>query len=335
MNNRPHPEAPGPDVFILGAGFSRAIYENMPLMEDLGFQVRKFVEIDPYAQSISQDIEQFLTFLATDQPWLAESTRLRNQALFLEATRVIEEVILYNENYVAQDDMPDWLGKLVTHWHQQQAVVISLNYDTLVERAAKAMVNKSAGDLYPLGLSNAATRDNSLYGPDRNPTLRLCKLHGSLNWYYSGTRYSTGETVYYVPVSGWGQDDDGEKMAQDYVMDKVPYLIPPTTEKSSLFRHETLRSIWSSAAKAIREADNVYALGYSFPMTDLGMSFLLKHNSMPRAGKSPKHLAVINSSTQAQENAVRLIGSDYEVSASEPRADSIPEFVSNLSINRG
>jgi len=282
----------------------------MPLMEDLGYQVRKMSDIGNFSRSISQDIEHYLTFLATDQPWLTESDRLRNQALFLDATRVIEEVISYNENYVAQDHVPSWLSELISYWDETNSVVVSLNYDTLVERAAMAIIEKSAGDLYPLGLTNAAARDNMVFGPGRDPTFKLCKLHGSLNWYYSGTRNSTGEPVYYVPITAWGEVDQRDQLAQRYVIDKVPYLVPPTTEKSSLFRHETLRSIWSTAAGAIREATNVYALGYSFPLTDLGMSFLLKYNSLGYVGDSKKQLHVVNTSPAAHDSASRLVGDD-------------------------
>ena len=34
---------------------------------------------------------------------------------------------------------PEWLNSLIKSWHQEQAVVISLNYDTLIERAAREL----------------------------------------------------------------------------------------------------------------------------------------------------------------------------------------------------
>ena len=67
------------DVFVLGAGFSRAISDAMPLMRDLGSRVAD--ELEKYrsvAPLFDGDIELAMTFLAQAHPWLAESERLRN-----------------------------------------------------------------------------------------------------------------------------------------------------------------------------------------------------------------------------------------------------------------
>src|ERR1019366_6423058 len=85
-----------PDVFILGAGFSRAISESMPLMKDLDSKVADRLGADTYrriSSSFDGDLELAMTFLAQGHPWLKESDRLRNRALFLEASTAIAREI--------------------------------------------------------------------------------------------------------------------------------------------------------------------------------------------------------------------------------------------------
>jgi hypothetical protein len=77
------------DVFVLGAGFSRAIHQGMPLMRELSEvladQFRQaFGEMDWRLPLLRDNVEVALSLLSEDQPWLSESENLRNRALFIE-----------------------------------------------------------------------------------------------------------------------------------------------------------------------------------------------------------------------------------------------------------
>ncbi len=92
------------DVFILGAGFSHAISEDMPLTDGLGAKLMKRAD----AQRILKfggNFELQLSFLAQDHPFLSASQNLKNRALFFD-------------------------------------MVITLNYDCLVEEIVRAMIGK-------------------------------------------------------------------------------------------------------------------------------------------------------------------------------------------------
>ena len=67
------------DVFILGAGFSKAISEQMPLLKELGQQL-EVCGTGGFIGSIQfgGNVELWLSYLAQRHPWLSEPETLRN-----------------------------------------------------------------------------------------------------------------------------------------------------------------------------------------------------------------------------------------------------------------
>ena len=124
------------DIFVLGAGFSRAISDSMPLMRDLGCRVANRLEgYRRIAPLFDGDVELAMTFLAQGHPWLAESERLRNRALFLEISGAIAREVDAATEEVLSHLWPEWLIRFVHYLHDHRCTVITLNYDTLLERA--------------------------------------------------------------------------------------------------------------------------------------------------------------------------------------------------------
>src|SRR5687768_15400167 len=132
------------DVFILGAGFSKAISAQMPVLRDLRDLLLQRLQQEPDLLStpfLSQDLELALSFLSMRHPWLDESAYLRNRSLALRLSSAISEIVAERTEAVrtASPACPLWLLQLV-HWmHERQAVVITLNYDTLLESAFGAI----------------------------------------------------------------------------------------------------------------------------------------------------------------------------------------------------
>ncbi|MXW23286.1 MAG: hypothetical protein F4Z96_01150, partial [Chloroflexi bacterium] len=130
------------DVFVLGAGFSKAIDAGMPTMKELTFEVRTRISRDgefqlpsPFDAGAADNIELWMTYLSQNQPWLDRSENQYNRALATRIENYIVEIIREQESAALGQAMPDWLGQLVGRWVTAQATVITLNYDTLVERA--------------------------------------------------------------------------------------------------------------------------------------------------------------------------------------------------------
>ena len=295
---------PRRDVFILGAGFSKSIGGHMPTMLELGTEVRArlsgvtgFSSAIPY--SLGDNIEMWMTYLSQPQPWLREPEIDLHRSLGGRIRRCIADVIEERTALASASRSPEWLHRLVLAWHRREAVVITLNYDTLVEKAARDLVVSEKinvlhpADIYPPYFAAIASRSGvSLFARQILQTFRLLKLHGSVNWHYSGREDFHGETLFYSDVPAFGTaDDETARIARsqrmrDLAADKETLIIPPVAEKTTYFNNETIRGLWKDAAAALQGAAALYIVGYSLPSSDLGMRFFLAGTLPTRTASS-------------------------------------------------
>lgn len=173
---------------------------------------------------------------------------------------------------------PPWLPRLIARWHATRCTVISLNYDTLVEKTLTDVQEPGkrwAGAAYPIALPLIGSRTHALYSPPNGDTFKLAKLHGSVNWCYSGSPKYFGEQIYDLGITfGWSSEPTGNELTIR-APDKVPLIVPPTTTKSTFFSNETVQGLWRTASRALDDSDAVFCIGYSLPVTDLLIRFLL------------------------------------------------------------
>ena len=279
-----------PDVFILGAGFSKAISDSMPTMAELSSAIlenREKVDLPVAALlRLGNDIELWMTYLSQSQPWLKTPENDRNKAFAGQLREQIKEIIDDRTRSAARSDSPDWLKCLIRAWHEQRATVITLNYDTLIERASRELPITDkirrilAEEMYPPYFANIKSRSGAaLWGKETTDTFSYLKLHGSTNWYYSGRDNFYGETIFYSDVPPLGSDLLAEEKALSALSrDKEALIIPPVTEKTTYFNNETVKGLWHEARVALSKATRVFVIGYSLPISDLGMELFLRNN---------------------------------------------------------
>jgi hypothetical protein len=321
------------DVFILGAGFSKAVSADMPLLVDLSHELEKRVTgLGPVTTLFPENMEMWLTYLSQDHPWLSEAENLRNHALFLDLSLAIREIFVEQIYKTTRRQCPKWFLDLARWWHGRKATVLTLNYDTLIERCVLPItIDAPAGrrlhswDIYPVPITQALQRGGTGYNQFRQAeTFRLFKLHGSINWFYSGKSPSHGETLYSLPhVNTW---DEGYGWAEDFVTDKIPFIVPPLTEKLPYFQHETVRTLWSQAAAALRSASRVFCCGYSLPVTDITMRFFL-------SGNCPAHplpLYIADTCTDRADHFRSHLPTNYFIDKTFTGADPIPRLTEAL-----
>lgn len=274
------------DVFILGAGFSKAISEHMPTLADLSKSVMpQLEELRLTKDKLPQgdNIEKLLSFLAQRHPWLTESEQLRNRAAFLELSKMIGKGLEELEKVTRTSNFPQWFTDMVKKWHEKQTDVITFNYDTLIESEAKKIEVPTTSnhaqkekiqldDLYPVTITPIILRFAGSFSGEAHQTFKLYKLHGSINWHYSGSTEYYGESIYKTEL------DRDSKEILVATRDKVPLIIPPTLDKTMFFNNETVRSLWRGAGQALGEAKRVFCLGYSFPLTDMMVQFFIQTN---------------------------------------------------------
>ena len=291
------------DVFILGAGFSKAINARMPTMQELTHAVSESIENselclppplrDPEnrGRELENNIELWMSYLSHRQPWLNESFNQYNLAVATRIRRYIREII-EKRTSESMAFTTEWFRPLVERWSFQRASVITLNYDTLVERVANSISNPdinygnsiTLSQVYPPYFSNIRSRHSNLLDADKLDTFVYLKLHGSVNWHYSGREHFYGETIFYSDVSPWGQKRQHHELeARRSAGDKDTLIIPPVAEKTTFFSNETVRRLWQEASDHLEGATRVFVIGYSLPISDIGMQFFLKR-SLPLQG---------------------------------------------------
>lgn len=109
-------------VLLVGAGFSHAISNHVPLTWQLGPAVRP-LDSDPRELAdipeikTGQDLERWLSKIAEPQPYLDERDHALNTARFIQATRQIRNAVAAGQATAMAADMPEWLDALLRFMH--------------------------------------------------------------------------------------------------------------------------------------------------------------------------------------------------------------------------
>lgn len=154
---------------------------------------------------------------------------------------------------------------------------ISLNYDILIDNALVRAKKDFKLDLdYAVEFMNFG---GDCERPRSARSIRLFKLHGSLNWLYCPTCRAIRITPKEKGVCRlkWHPEDCTCSKCHTLA---VPIVIPPTYFKalSNLY----LREIWQAAEQALMECDRIIFCGYSFPDADVHIRYLLKRVEVNR-----------------------------------------------------
>ena len=167
------------NVFIVGAGFTKAIFPNAPLNRDLlgtlAIKSPASASSDLRNRYKTEDIEIALTRLDMDVA-LSQGEDPRKLRQLIES-----ELAEYFSSFCASDDLlaeSEWLTHLIDGAFSSGDVAISLNYDCVLEGALDCR-----GKWYPNG-GYGSSLDNPLASSDRpsKSPVTVLKIHGSANF---------------------------------------------------------------------------------------------------------------------------------------------------------
>ena len=276
------------EVFFLGAGFSIALgkecitnSQKYPSLSELTFKVLSDFSknsLKTHLQEISdkykRNIEELLTYLSTDLPWQNQQMVHLDKALYFE----IDNKIAKYFNKLDSDSRYNFskyqiLGNYIL---DNQIPIITLNYDTLLENflfSCKSNEYKKVNSFrsfYKQAINNLSSRRQvGSFGfhnwhEDYNGELltSICKLHGSINWLWPAVNSS--DPIYFTE----GTEHYSLKK------DLLEYIVPPILDKTKFYNHNILKSVWVDAYNAIKNANRIFIIGFSFPTTDLSVKFL-------------------------------------------------------------
>lgn len=274
-------------VYVLGAGFSRAISGGMPLMNELGDEVKaRLPELFRGDQDARGTFEDWLSLRVTALPFLNGWQNSRRAADAERMIAEIAEILDERVNAASSPTCPEWLLRLVKIWHAERAIVITFNYDTLVERA----INEASLALFDQHGASAVLADQQVFpsppappavyhmdnGTSTAKSMQLLKLHGSLNWYWSSGD-STGSTLTRVRERSTYANRSLVAESHDFtgVRTLDRFLIPPVSTKNAYYTPYLTNTLWRAAHKAIRVTNRLTLMGYSMPKTDqIGVELL-------------------------------------------------------------
>lgn len=347
----------GKEVVLLGAGFSRNVNIAMPLERDLGKMVSEYISNNSQTTGVvtlpnvvekgnTGAFEAWLSRLSEDQPYLDEVTNRQRTAEYAAVTRALVEVLQEAQISTLKNPLPSWLEEFVVLMYLRQTTLITLNNDTLFETAVESAgvptqsgsvtANSCLGGLPPTAESSSANSYlnlgfNAQY-PSSNPvvsksvnTLKLLKLHGSLDWYWvPGDLTGTSLLRYPAPARfGKSNPDDDPEDRRSVIPGRESFVVPPLMTKSRFFANAVMRQLWQDAALALSKATRVVIIGYSLPEGDLAIRSLLADTL------AEKDVEVVVADPNSQDIVCRLkkIGL-LNVSAFEPTGDNvIKDFV--------
>jgi len=304
----------------------RAAPSTQPLVDELRRAIESSKEGngDEHGRP-SVDFEGWLSRIAVDQPHLNLAENYERRALFANAATAIRQVLLEAEDTAFSTGLPSstWPYELLRLLDVRRATVITMNYDTIIEVLAPQVLWPwtssgigGAKQLFPADLFGDlpptippppnTIKVNPLQPAMELPrlppeTLRLIKLHGSLDW-FAARGDPSGATLI-----RWEADQGPDGKDQGWLRHppgREPFLVPPDANKSAYFDNPIVRELWAQARTALEWATSVTLVGYSLPATDTTFGGLLADT----IGGRDIPITVVDLEPEPVNNRLRMLG---------------------------
>jgi hypothetical protein len=133
-------------------------------------------------------------------------------------------------------------------------------------------------------------------GSVSSPTIRILKLHGSLNW-FSTHRSKTlsknqilnsGRRYYITPRMHIAPDLTYTAKRKMYTF---PVIVPPVTHKAGIL-HQDIYPLWTKATTALKAANEIVVFGYSCPEMDFESANLIRRTI--RSNTNLRYFSVVD-----------------------------------------
>ena len=179
-------------------------------------------------------------------------------------------------------NMPEYLSFCNHIKSLKKVSIISTNWDVLVEEYFERKkipynlcLNESYFKYSPHWKSESKKSSKN--------TVNLIKLHGSINW-FKCLHCGTLNIVNHKDCGGFLFDDSPEQCIQCQEKRKLglllqPEFITPTMIKS--INSQLYNNLWSAAKKDLRKAKKIVFIGYSLPIADFEIRYLLQQSIPP------------------------------------------------------
>ncbi len=211
--------------------------------------------------------KQYLVIIKEESPLHDKGVTVGIDSDGTKALWIARNELEYFEN---KDKLDVWLSSKELKDEEKDNVRSFLHHNNNLKQRLEITIREE--ELYQFPIVRLEQRTHSLLGGEFTPTLKLYKLHGSVNWMAGGGFDSWQGEIYLVDRDREGWITGRNKR------DLYPLLIPPVLDKSGFYVTPGIRYQWRYAADHIKKASRIFIIGYSFPETDLASLFFINES---------------------------------------------------------
>lgn len=220
-------------------------------------------------------------------------------------------------------ELPDLVKRLANHCIMQKIHCVTFNYDDVLDRALLEASNSiktsphSSSHWHPDGgygfyCRTAYSLIELTSSQNMDITaMYLLKLHGSINWQIKlGASEIVGPEDVFHKADWVPPPDKLQRLRQPKVLNELvknhlkpqSFMVLPVLMKGDLKTQPIFRLIWGLAYEKLRQAEEVFFVGYSLPITDIASRFLFKE-----ALSHQPNVCVVNMATKNNsEESIKL-----------------------------
>ena len=197
----------------------------------------------------------------------------------------------------------------------EDTTFISANYDIHIDNTLANLYDKQNNHImldYGVNFTNFDIENE--WKVPIEPSIKLYKIHGSLNWLYCPICNSLTLTPYEGGVMRLIYNIDEAKCLECSQI-TVPIIIPPTYFKN--MTNVFISTVWNEVERALRKSDILIFCGYSFPDADIHLKYMIKRVQTSKKD-NPLKIMVFNnyegkkldSLKKEEERYKRFLGQD-------------------------
>ncbi len=288
-------------------------------------QQYRYDVLDPRFDSF----ESVASILYTDA--FAPRTQYPAYPIFLALTNLLSERIAETTNQISLNGYRSLVSILrgkISDFEPDNVTIVTFNYDLQAELALRyvssrlnprfntSLVFPGCYRLTKCSVGNISTyaRFTSRGADEEHIGIPILKLHGSLNWVLGYRDREPSQAVY---LSGAGKNvlrvADVDRIPTSWpirvgtsskrTLYGYPMVVPPIPHKSAVFRDE-IKSLWSMAADALSNANELVVFGYSCPTLDQEAANLIR--STTGRNDNLNHVTIIDPNPGIAERFVEL-----------------------------
>lgn len=286
-------------LYILGAGFSKAFSPGIALSKDIlsGLKDSDFPDLYRFVKASSEKAngdyvlcnhENIISHILSRRHFFYRDPAVQTDLLRYQLLRFIHKKISISTIKTDADLLAGFLGKLAA---SKGVALASFNYDNFIEQGLlhyKYLKKKKLGIHYGLPFQRSPFEQVSTSLPKRaSEVLEVLKLHGSFNWYKIAQ--STDAAIDKVDIADVFALGENDELSEHLFQGEIPVYIPMTHDKSGFLEGNLFPTIWRKFEYYLKQTENIHFIGYGFPRSDYDNLLLFSQYS-----QKVKSIVVLN-----------------------------------------